>query len=507
MAPSFLQHVPEILRHCGLLGFTSFGGPSVHFLILHKKFVQELAWIDEATYQELFALGSASPGPASTTMVFSIASLRGGLFCGFVAFFLWSLPAAMAMLGLALGIRQINDILPEWVYHLLSGLNAAVVGLIAQAGYALAKKAATDTTTVIVLSLSAAIATLYSSQWLYPVLVVSGGLVSFISDNAKAWSEPMRMRFGKTRQQAGLQVEQPEIELESLQTPSTAQLRRRTARDVPDVALPSSKSLPPTTTAAVSQAESPLTEATNQPQSHMYLNSLRTGYITLAVFALILILTLSITSAVKNPARAILLFRNMLLGGTIIFGGGPVVIPLLSTYVVDPGWVSVRDFLIGLSIIQAFPGPNFNFAVYLGALTLNKNPVGGAFLAWLGIFLPGLLLRVGILPFWSVLRRYQATRQILRGVTAAAVGLIFAAIYRFCRTTIITPPPATGEVNGSQNILTLPWFTVVAGLTFVLLEKLRCPPALAVLLGAVAGVAEYGVAKGSPMIQSFGRVE
>jgi chromate transport protein ChrA len=140
MPPTFLLHVPEIIRHCGLLGVTSFGGPSVHFIILHKKFVQDLAWIDEATYQELFALGSASPGPASTTMLFSIATLRGGLFCGFLAFFLWSLPAALAMFGLALGIRQVADVLPEWVYHLLSGLNAAVVGLIAQAGYALAQK-------------------------------------------------------------------------------------------------------------------------------------------------------------------------------------------------------------------------------------------------------------------------------------------------------------------------------------------------------------------------------
>lgn len=58
----------------------------------------------------------------------------------------------------------------------------------------------------------------------------------------------------------------------------------------------------------------------------------------------------------------------MYLAGTVIFGGGPVVIPMLRSYVVDPGWVSSRDFLIGLAIIQAFPGPNFNFAVFLNAL-------------------------------------------------------------------------------------------------------------------------------------------
>lgn len=88
----------------------------------------------------------------------------------------------------------------------------------------------------------------------------------------------------------------------------------------------------------------------------------------------------------------------MYLAGTIIFGCGPVVIPLLREYVVEPGWVSPRDFLIGLAIIQAFPGPNFNFAVYLGALALlgtgHFNALG-AFLGFMGIFVPGISLAVG----------------------------------------------------------------------------------------------------------------
>jgi chromate transport protein ChrA len=76
----------------------------------------------------------------------------------------------------------------------------------------------------------------------------------------------------------------------------------------------------------------------------------------------------------------------MYLAGTIIFGGGPVVIPLLKVYVVDPGWVSSRDFLLGLAIIQAFPGPNFSFAIYLGGLALQRFPfptVFDAFFLWL----------------------------------------------------------------------------------------------------------------------------
>ena len=94
------------------------------------------------------------------------------------------------------------------------------------------------------------------------------------------------------------------------------------------------------------------------------------------------------------------LFANLYLAGTIIFGGGPVVVPLLREYTVAPGWVSSRDFLLGLAITQAFPGPNFNFAVYLGALAVTKSGIPtevGALIGFLAIFTPGLWLQAGCL--------------------------------------------------------------------------------------------------------------
>jgi chromate transport protein ChrA len=108
----------------------------------------------------------------------------------------------------------------------------------------------------------------------------------------------------------------------------------------------------------------------------------------------------------------------MYLAGTVIFGGGPVVIPLLRSYVVDPGWVSSRDFLIGLAIIQAFLGPSFNFAIFLGALALRMTSyatIFGAFLAGLGIFTPGIALVVAVQSFWRVLRRKSYIINLLRG--------------------------------------------------------------------------------------------
>lgn len=158
------------------------------------------------------------------------------------------------------------------------------------------------------------------------------------------------------------------------------------------------------------------------------------------------------------------LFSNMYLAGTIIFGGGPVVIPLLRSYVVEPGWVSPRDFLLGLAIIQAFPGPNFNFAVYLGALALantNIPTIVGAILGFVGIFFPGLILAVGIQSIWQVMRIKPWVLSLLRGINATAVGLVFTAVYRLWEIGYLTP-----ESNNGKSLAQEPWWVVVAIVTY-----------------------------------------
>ncbi|KAE8156881.1 chromate transporter-domain-containing protein [Aspergillus tamarii] len=149
----------------------------------------------------------------------------------------------------------------------------------------------------------------------------------------------------------------------------------------------------------------------------------------------------------------------MYLAGTVMFGGGPVVIPLLRSYVVDPGWVSSRDFLIGLAILQAFPGPNFNVAVFLGALALRTTShptVIGAFLSGLGIF----PRRCN-----SVLLAYPAERKyvidFLRGVNASAVGLVFTVMYRLWEIGYLAPLERDG-----RSLAKDPWWVVVSAVTY-----------------------------------------
>lgn len=116
--------------------------------------------------------------------------------------------------------------------------------------------------------------------------------------------------------------------------------------------------------------------------------------------------------------------------GALVFGGGHVVLPLLESGVVDPGWVDQETFLAGYGAAQALPGPLFTFAAYLGA-AMQAEPGGmaGAALCLVAIFLPGWLLVGGAAPFWESWRRLPAAQAVLRGTNAAVVGILLAALY------------------------------------------------------------------------------
>jgi len=102
----------EVFKDVWYLGFTSFGGPATHFQIFHKLFVERLRWVDEQLWQEIFAISQALSGPASTKALFVLCTVRAGFVAGIMAFFLWSLPGALGMYGLSLGIARTPDVLP-----------------------------------------------------------------------------------------------------------------------------------------------------------------------------------------------------------------------------------------------------------------------------------------------------------------------------------------------------------------------------------------------------------
>jgi chromate transporter len=191
----------------------------------------------------------------------------------------------------------------------------------------------------------------------------------------------------------------------------------------------------------------------------------------LAFFALLLLLPLSATVAQSHALDLVARFYH---AGALVFGGGHVVLPLLQQAVVPPGWIGDPRFLAGYGAAQAMPGPIFTFAAYLGAaMTPGPNGVAGGMLCLLAIYLPSFLLLVGVLPFWDGLRRQAPVQAALRGVNAAVVGLLLAALYT---------PVWTSAIRGAADF-------AIGLVAFLLLVIWRLPPWLVVILGAVAGSA------------------
>lgn len=198
--------------------------------------------------------------------------------------------------------------------------------------------------------------------------------------------------------------------------------------------------------------------------------SRRTG--TVALVLLVLPLVLLPVWAVASGSPLAMLLEGVYRAGALVFGGGHVVLPLLQTAVVQSGTVSTADLLAGYGAAQAVPGPLFTFAAYLGAMA--EGPLG----AWAGglsllvvIFLPAVLVLVGVLPFWESLRHRRDLQASIAGVNAGVVGILLAALY---------DPVGTSAIHDRWDVT----MTLVA---FGLLVVARAPPIVVVLLAAMAG--------------------
>ncbi|KAG8798480.1 hypothetical protein FRC16_007197 [Serendipita sp. 398] len=257
------------------LGFTSFGGPPVHFGILYDRFVKKLGWIDDKTYQELFAVSQALPGPASTKLAFAIALNYAGFLPSLLAFAL------------------------------------------------------------CILIISACAGLCYTALWYFPVLMTAAGIAAVIYD--------LYLRRALFRFRMALR--RTYLKLQKRQATSGQDVQRESVHEMTDQASHDSNSASQATEA----------EGARPPFTIRLVPGLTVIGLFFALFVTLMGLRAHFSKLVE-----LRLFTNMVLAGTIIFGGGPVVIPLLREYIVQEGWVSSRDFLLGLAIIQSFPGPNFN---------------------------------------------------------------------------------------------------------------------------------------------------
>ncbi|PWL30886.1 chromate efflux transporter [uncultured Roseivirga sp.] len=173
--------------------------------------------------------------------------------------------------------------------------------------------------------------------------------------------------------------------------------------------------------------------------------------------------------------RIVLLFENFYRNGSLIFGGGQVLIPFLNKEFVEfKGYLSSEEFLSGLAMVQAVPGPTFSVSSFVGALSVRDLGLGaqilGGFIAACGIFLPGTFLIFFVIRFWDSLKKYRVVRASLEGIHAASAGMVASAAF------LLFEPIDNSVLN----------VTVVIG-TFLLLTYTKIPPPLIILAGLAAG--------------------
>jgi chromate transporter len=195
-----------------------------------------------------------------------------------------------------------------------------------------------------------------------------------------------------------------------------------------------------------------------------------TAIVFLAIFAVLLVALPLLVSWTANPV--IVMIDSFYRTGSLVFGGGHVVLPLLEAEVVETGRVGEQAFLAGYGAAQAVPGPLFAFAAYLGAVYIGApSGLAGAAIALLAIYLPSVLLIVGALPFWEGLRSAPLARRALLGVNAAVVGLLAAALY---------DPVFTAGVTSGRAM-------AIAAASFVALAAWKAPPWAVVVAAGIAG--------------------
>lgn len=364
-----LRQVLDVFLVFLRLGCTSFGGPVAHLAFFRTEFVERRRWLDERSYADMVALCQFLPGPASSQVGMVLGWQRagwGGLAAAWLGF---TLPAALLMVGFAYGVTQLSALqaAPLW-QGALHGLKVAVVAVVAHAVWGMARSLCPDAARRA-LALGAAALALGVPWW------TGAGVV---------WGQLLAMAV---------------------------------------CAL-----------AGVLYGARWLSQEAVGPGADTHRGF---GLPRAAGWAALLLLTAALLGlplwAAGSGSALLAQVDGFFRAGALVFGGGHVVLPLLQSSVVPSGAVGAADFLAGYGAAQAMPGPLFAFSAYLGAV---MNPaVLGSLAPWQGgalllvaVFAPALLLVVGLLPFWDVLRQRPGVRQAMTGVNAGVVGLLVAAL-------------------------------------------------------------------------------
>ncbi len=373
------------LRDVFVLAATSFGGPQVHWALFLKRLVQQKAYLTEEELFEIQALCSVLPGPTSTQMITAIGLKRGGATLAYLTLLVWITPAVFIMTAAAYGMTYLAD------RSILQFVLPVGIGLILQAGWLMAKKVIRSPMYVFIFLLTLAIGIAFSSPYVFPLVLVIGGIISSL--NFKEFPRQNKHKM----------------------------------------IIP-------------------------WANFHLYWGFL----VGLAILG-------QLTD--YFPIR---LFENFYRNGSIVFGGGQVLAPVLYTEFVEfKGLIRSDDFLTGMALSQSLPGPVFALTSYLGVLLMKDyglfGELAGSAIGALGVFLPGTFLIFFVFRIWSQLKQYRFIRASLAGIQASSVGLTLVAVYTFMSPLI---------VNGD-------WVSIAVVILSFLIAQTEKVPAIALFLFAL----------------------
>ncbi|KAJ3381899.1 hypothetical protein HDU84_004761 [Entophlyctis sp. JEL0112] len=405
----------------------------------------------------------------------------------------------MGALGYGVGKLGAASI-PVWVLYIERSLASIGIALVALAAKQLSTKLLTDKTTSTLAAIAATLVINFSYiQWLIPVIMVCGGVVTYLETfGPEHYQRFQEGKSKKTDVESGSALPPPVTANENealVDGDNVSEIGNRNSIHLEQ--MPSAASVP--------KVDDTVTG--NPPEEKQDLRiyfsySMATGAALIAIFFLLLITAAILRS--QNVTQALNILSTFYFVGAIIFGGGPVVVPLLYSYVVSgTGWLTPTEFLMGFAIINIMPGipslrPNFNFAAFCGALAYRTDgwtTFVGALLAWIGIFLPGLIIKAGILPIWRHHRDLPALRAVFRGLNSIAVGLLFAAVYLLWMKAIALPG------GGVDNLGSWPGWTAAMIAAILAVDVWKIEPYWVVLAGVAIGGIVWA-ADGRPVAQT-----
>lgn len=385
----YLLYLKDVL----LLSVTAFGGPQVFLAMVLDTMVKKRAYISEEDLWELNALCQVLPGPTSTQTISAIGFRIGGPILAYLSLFVWILPATLLMIIAAFLIDFLQENTPG-ALNFAKFIQPMAIGFIIYAAQKTISKMIKTTEAMMLMMFSAFISFFYNSPFVFPVLLLVGGIAT-------------SLKYHK----------QPKEEGDK---------------------------------------------------------KLIISWANFYLWAGILVLVAVLGALTKN--QSVLLFENFYRNGSLIFGGGQVLVPYLYTEFVEfKKFLSSEEFLTGYAISQGIPGPTFSISSYVGALSMrNFGPAGfliGGFIAAAGIFLPGTFLIFFVIRFWDQLKKYRPVRAALEGINAVSCGMLIAAAY-----LLFEPLDAN-----LFNIL-----AIVC--TYLLLQFSRLASPVIIVIGILAGI-------------------